>query len=119
MVPDDLFDEDWKSSTLSGGLATRETKKIEKKDKIAVVRSWLSQSDVLKQKESSVHLDFNDEAKVVANRFISEVKRGKKQTEDGTGKLDDLADCLLQGVAWVRWEENQRKIRDLLDAPAT
>ncbi|KAL9016391.1 MAG: hypothetical protein Q9185_006262 [Variospora sp. 1 TL-2023] len=26
------------------------------------------------------------------------------------GKFDDLADSLLQGLAWVRWEENKRAV---------
>jgi len=32
-----------------------------------------------------------------------------EQVEDFR-KRDDLADCLLQGMAWIRWEENRRAI---------
>ncbi|EMC97446.1 hypothetical protein BAUCODRAFT_130590 [Baudoinia panamericana UAMH 10762] len=30
------------------------------------------------------------------------------------GKLDDLADCLLQAATWVRWEENRQEMAERL-----
>ncbi|KAI9771333.1 MAG: hypothetical protein M1840_002303 [Geoglossum simile] len=67
-----------------------------------------------------------EEASKTAEAFLGRWKgRGKRQKvktktetgvviEDGAeekiSKLDDLADCLLQGLAWVRWEENKLKI---------
>lgn len=112
-VPKDLFAENWIEEIVPNRTASRVTKKIEKKDKIAVVRSWLSESSSSELKGSSVALEFSNETSVVADTFLTDAKKGRP-----AGKLDDLADCLLQGVAWVRWEENLRKIRDMLHPPA-
>ncbi|KAK2625337.1 hypothetical protein QTJ16_005706 [Diplocarpon rosae] len=77
--------------------------------KIDLVRSWLESGDV-------VHLG-NDGVEEVARAYREKwdrlpggrkSPRGVEEVGEKMGKLDDLADCLLQGMAWVQWEENKR-----------
>ena len=107
IVPLGLFNEGRKEGENAKGVETAKAK-IEKKDKIAVVRSWLGQNGDRKR-DKTVHLDFSDEAREVADSFLSDTEGGRKRKQ-ANGKLDDLADSLLQGAAWVRWEENRQRI---------
>jgi cruciform cutting endonuclease 1 len=84
-----------------------------KREKIAVIRSWLEGT-------GGISLEFSPETKVTAAAFAPGLKRRKTKSSENNGaeeavlgretKLDDLADCVLQGAAWVRWEENRRSI---------
>ena len=93
-----------------------------KKEKIAVLRSWLEGT-------GGVSLEFSPETKVTAAAFATGLKRRKTKsgecntTEEAVAgretKLDDLADCVLQGAAWVRWEGNRRSILKALTEQTT
>lgn len=79
--------------------------KVEKKDKMEIVKIWTSG-------KSDVKLEFHNEAAEIADAFRSEKVRGAR--EMAGGKLDDLADCLLQAVAYMRWDENKRAFQEML-----
>ena len=100
-VPHDIFN----GKDTSGGVALsgKGVAKISKHDKIAVVKSWLDADN----------FQLSDPATETARSFLSATKAGRKP-KHVDAKVDDLADCFLQGAAWVRWEENRQRILQLL-----
>jgi cruciform cutting endonuclease 1 len=91
-------------------------KALNKGAKIDLVRNWLAIGD-------RVGVDSPDvEALVKAYLDKWDKKpggvKGKRSAKDAVatiekmGKLDDLADSLLQGMAFIQWEENKRIARE-------
>ena len=102
--------------------------KAQKHLKIGVVESWLRgvercPGEDLK-KEAASMLECTGDAASVRDAFLRKlskqkgrgIRARKSQQEQGPGppvnatvdKLDDLADCLLQGVTWVQWARNRQ-----------
>ncbi|KAM0809563.1 putative Mitochondrial resolvase Ydc2 catalytic domain-containing protein [Seiridium cardinale] len=78
-----------------------------KKAKIDLVGNWLLDGKITP----------TDQAQVVSKSYLDrwQGKRAKKPSTEAVGlageplqKLDDLADCLLQGLAWLKWQDNKR-----------
>lgn len=115
LPPDDLF----LGSTGSTEMAKIERKKIEKQEKVAIVRRWAASHH---EGQNDVAIEFHGEAAQVAKAFgtkdvPSSSTTKKRNGDSAVGKLDDLADCLLQAGAFVRWSTNRQRIRKLvLDA---
>jgi cruciform cutting endonuclease 1 len=93
---------------------TKSAKLLNKGAKIDLVKTWVEK----KQKLNLGSL----EAELIGKAYLDKWHRlpgrrkGKsvaKVAEDEIeeiGKLDGLADSLLQGMAWVKWEENKRQV---------
>ncbi|KAH8907054.1 ribonuclease H-like protein [Coniochaeta sp. PMI_546] len=101
-----------KKGVTRGEVASRvKGAKENKKLKINLVGSWL---------RDGRGVDFEGESEVMKRaflrRWLPKEKKSKADKEAAAEdekvieKLDDVADCLLQGVAWLQWEENKRKL---------
>lgn len=81
--------------------------KLEKKGKVELVRKWCRTLEV----DGEMPLKFVEAAQSAAGALADEKLRRKKLGDVGEagfdGKLDDVADCLLQAVTWLRWERNR------------
>ncbi|MCJ1438424.1 hypothetical protein MMC27_007812 [Xylographa pallens] len=91
-----LGDKDEKSGKAKVGRVVKGPRKAKqgKEEKIRLVGRWVEEGGVVA---------LEGKAEETGTGFVT---KGK----GGVGKKDDLADCLVQGMAWVRWEENRRHI---------
>ncbi|KXT00636.1 hypothetical protein AC579_867 [Pseudocercospora musae] len=90
-------------------LAGTGREKIDKGDKVEIVRSWI-------RGESDVRLTFDGDASRIAEAFKIPKRNAKIAQQLAGGKLDDLADCLLQAVAHLRWQDNRTRVHEMLES---
>lgn len=85
--------------------------KAAKLAKIAIVGDMLRNTGK-EDAEFSIH----DDAMPTFDAFMAEIGRKPKsrkvkvQSSSALEKLDDVSDSLLQGLAWLKWQENRRRL---------
>ena len=104
-----------KKASTGSRWASAATKTNVKRQKLAVVGDWL---------ESGTQVRFVGDAAETRAAFLDRWRsKGRRRTGADVDadhlqaggaetKLDDLADCLLQAVAWLRWEEHRKMIQE-------
>jgi cruciform cutting endonuclease 1 len=101
-----------KSGANTESLKAPKQKKVAegKKAKIEIVQRWLNEKNIVEIDKTLVQ----DEAGAY-NVLLGKERKTRKKKEapqETKTKKDDLADCLLQGIAWSQWEENSQQLND-------
>ena len=96
-------------------LATSKGSKT-KSAKIALVGDWLSKGQLFELQGEAADTARAYQMKLAGRRARKGADGQKSIAEQSQmpydiGKLDDLADCLMQAIAWIQWEENRRALR--------
>lgn len=112
----------WEDRVLSpsvseeGEKKKRKTSKEGKKAKIDVVGGWLSDAGETAGSggDISTSLSVGDDIELqnTVNAYLAKWQGKREKSRDKAlekkkkdiGKLDDLADCLLQGMTWLEWQ---------------
>ncbi|KAL8797352.1 MAG: hypothetical protein Q9195_000506 [Heterodermia aff. obscurata] len=87
-----------------------------KSAKIALVGDWLCKGQLFELQGEAADTARAYQMKLArrrARKGAAEQKAIAQQIQmpRDIGKLDDLADCLMQAIAWIQWEENRRALR--------
>lgn len=104
-----------KQGTIKEGPGSKSAKT--KTAKIELVAEWLDEGAHFELKGAAAQLGQaylrkkrgKDSKSLVKQKKLSGSK-AQGVAQDSVEKLDDLADCLLQAMAWIKWEENRRLI---------
>jgi cruciform cutting endonuclease 1 len=94
---------------------TKSAKLLNKGAKIDLVKSWLEAKEKVilgtSEAESTAQAYLEKWHRLPGRAKSKHVAKSDKVGEvEAMGKLDDLADSLLQGMAWIQWEKNKRQI---------
>ncbi|KAE8157871.1 mitochondrial resolvase Ydc2 [Aspergillus tamarii] len=96
-------EEDGRRKSSSSSSNAREGKKV----KMDLVGGWLDDALANGERDLKVAVSGEQELRGWVEAYLAKWKGRKRRREDvgvaDIGKLDDLADCLLQGVTWLDW----------------